>query len=204
MLIVLAANGVRLLMTMMTGLAKEGSRSKRNRLIIGPIFVQYCITYILVPIQSTWIMDDEDSLYNKFNLFKKGLYNDFNSNWFMDVGQNVYEIMKFNIYMPIITFLTTWAMRYALRWSPDGERIAFSDKHGKLYVVDVSTKGITEVADDPEVLPYYMAAVERGYAGARQSNPRVFSEEEDAPLEGEQQEQNQKANSMNIMLQSYE
>ena len=44
------------------------------------------------------------------------------------------------------------AMRYALRWSPDGERIAFSDKHGKLYVVDVSTKGITEVADDPEVL----------------------------------------------------
>ncbi len=43
-------------------------------------------------------------------------------------------------------------MRYALRWSPDGERIAFSDKHGKLSVVDVSTKGITEVADDPEVL----------------------------------------------------
>ncbi len=43
-------------------------------------------------------------------------------------------------------------MRYALRWSPDGKRIAFSDKHGKLYVVDVSTKGITEVADDPEVL----------------------------------------------------
>jgi tricorn protease len=43
-------------------------------------------------------------------------------------------------------------MRYALRWSPDGERIAFSDKHGKLYVVNVSTKGVTEVADDPEGL----------------------------------------------------
>ena len=42
--------------------------------------------------------------------------------------------------------------------------------------------------DDPEVLPYYMAAVKSGYAGARQSNPRVFPEEEDAPLEGEQQE----------------
>ena len=37
--------------------------------------------------------------------------------------------------------------------------------------------------DDPEVLPYYMAAVESGYAGARQINPRVFSEEEDASLQ---------------------
>ena len=44
--------------------------------------------------------------------------------------------------------------------------------------------------DDPEVLPYYMAAVESGYAGTKQNNPRVFSEEEDAPPPdiGEQQE----------------
>ena len=32
-----------------------------------------------------------------------------------------------------------------------------------------------------------MAAVERGYAGARQSNPRVFPEEEDTPMEEERQ-----------------
>jgi hypothetical protein len=44
--------------------------------------------------------------------------------------------------------------------------------------------------DDPEVLPYYMAAIESGYAGTRQNNPRVFSEEEEArtPDIGEQQE----------------
>ena len=44
--------------------------------------------------------------------------------------------------------------------------------------------------DDPEFLPYYMEAVESGYAGTRQINPRVVLEEEDASLQapGEQQE----------------
>jgi tricorn protease len=42
------------------------------------------------------------------------------------------------------------AMRYALVWSPDSRRIAFSDKNGKLFVVDVSSKAVVEVADDPE------------------------------------------------------
>ena len=52
------------------------------------------------------------------------------------------------------------------------------------------TLGSLGTVDDPEVLPYYMAAVESGYAGTRQNNPRVFSDEEDAPPPdiGEQQE----------------
>ena len=40
-------------------------------------------------------------------------------------------------------------MRYRPVWSPDGARIAFSDKHGKLYVVEVESKKMKEVADDP-------------------------------------------------------
>ena len=52
------------------------------------------------------------------------------------------------------------------------------------------TMGPLGTVDDPKVLPYYMAAIESGYAGTRQNNPRVFSEEEEArtPDIGEQQE----------------
>ena len=52
------------------------------------------------------------------------------------------------------------------------------------------TMGPLGTLDDPEVLPYYKAAVESGYAGTRQNNPRAFSEEEEAPPPdiGEQQE----------------
>ena len=40
------------------------------------------------------------------------------------------------------------AMLYRPIWSPDGQYIAFSDKYGKLYVIAVSTKSVTEIADD--------------------------------------------------------
>ncbi|HEX2253467.1 MAG TPA: S41 family peptidase [Thermoanaerobaculia bacterium] len=40
--------------------------------------------------------------------------------------------------------------RYAPVWSPDGERIAFSDKEGRLWVVRVADGSLTQVADDPQ------------------------------------------------------
>jgi tricorn protease len=39
-------------------------------------------------------------------------------------------------------------MRYAPKWSPDGKRIAFGDKNGKIWMLDVATKKLTEVADE--------------------------------------------------------
>ena len=46
------------------------------------------------------------------------------------------------------------------------------------------TMGRQGTLDDPEVLPYYMEAVESGYAGTRKKGPRNVSEEdipEEAP-----------------------
>ncbi|MGM0487564.1 MAG: S41 family peptidase [Planctomycetota bacterium] len=39
-------------------------------------------------------------------------------------------------------------MLYAPEWSPHGKRLAFSDKDGKLYVIDVAHKNVLEVADE--------------------------------------------------------
>ncbi len=40
------------------------------------------------------------------------------------------------------------AQRFGPTWSPDNSRIAFSDKDGKLFVVRLADKNVTEVAHD--------------------------------------------------------
>lgn len=39
-------------------------------------------------------------------------------------------------------------MRYAPEWSPEGDRLAFSDMEGRLFVLDIETREVTEIADD--------------------------------------------------------
>jgi tricorn protease len=41
------------------------------------------------------------------------------------------------------------AMRYQPEWSADGKRIAFGDKDGKIFVVTVADKKMTEIVDTP-------------------------------------------------------
>ncbi len=42
------------------------------------------------------------------------------------------------------------AMRYNPEWSADGEFISFSDKDGKLYLMNMSNRNIRQIADEPE------------------------------------------------------
>ena len=38
---------------------------------------------------------------------------------------------------------------YRIAWSPDSKRLAFSDKDGKVWVLDVETRQLQEIADEP-------------------------------------------------------
>jgi tricorn protease len=41
------------------------------------------------------------------------------------------------------------AMRYAAEWSADGKQLAFGDKDGKVYILTLADKKLTEIADSP-------------------------------------------------------
>ncbi|TNF72691.1 MAG: peptidase S41, partial [Acidobacteria bacterium] len=39
-------------------------------------------------------------------------------------------------------------MRYTPEWSPDGSRLAFSDKNGRVYVLEVESRELVQIADE--------------------------------------------------------
>ena len=68
------------------------------------------------------------------------------------------------------------AMRYAPEWSPNGEHLAFSDKEGKLYVIELETKEIIDVADEARgQLRDYVWSPRGGYLAFSMTDPTEFS-----------------------------
>ncbi len=67
------------------------------------------------------------------------------------------------------------AMRYAPEWSPTGKHLAFGDKDGKLYVIDIDTQAVIEVADEARgPLRGYVWSPRGGYLAFSMSDPSGF------------------------------
>ena len=67
------------------------------------------------------------------------------------------------------------AMLYAPAWSPTGKHLAYSDKDGKLRVIDVETKEVVEVADEARgPLRDYVWSPRGGYLAFSMTDPTEF------------------------------
>ena len=68
------------------------------------------------------------------------------------------------------------AMRYAPEWSPTGDHLAFSDKDGRLFLLEVATKALTEVADEARgQLRDYTWSPHGGHLAFSMTDPTDFS-----------------------------
>jgi tricorn protease len=68
------------------------------------------------------------------------------------------------------------AMLYAPAWAPDGKHIAFGDKDGKLYVLTLDDKKLTQVAQNPRDRVHdYTWSQDGGHLSFVMDNPNNFS-----------------------------
>ena len=67
-------------------------------------------------------------------------------------------------------------MRYAPEWSPDGKRLALSDKEGKVYVVTLADKKMEEIADERNGQVYdYSWSPNGGHLAFSMSDPSRYN-----------------------------
>ena len=67
-------------------------------------------------------------------------------------------------------------MLYQPSWSPDGKRIAFSDKDGKLFVLTLDDKKVTQIAQNPRgQIPSYPWSADGGHLAFTMDEPTGFT-----------------------------
>jgi tricorn protease len=68
------------------------------------------------------------------------------------------------------------AMLFQPSWAPDGKRIAFSDKDGKLYVLSLDDKKVTQIAQNPRGrIPEYPWSEDGGHLAYTMDNSSDFT-----------------------------
>jgi tricorn protease len=68
------------------------------------------------------------------------------------------------------------AMLYQPSWAPDGKRLAFGDKDGKLYVLTLDDKKVTQIAQNPRGrIPSYPWSEDGGHLAFTMDEPNDFS-----------------------------
>ena len=89
--------------------------AERIHMTISIFFVNLVI-YGFVPLFATLDVRPKHEAQYLEGIFR-GMYYDYNAEWFQDVGVLVCKTMTFNIFMPPIEVLIYWLIRYAYRAS---------------------------------------------------------------------------------------
>ena len=96
--------------------SKNRFKEKTSELVHATvsIFAVYLVIYGFVPLFATWDLRTNTEFKFLEDIFR-GMYHDFNAEWFQDVGLLVCKTMAFNIFMPPIEFAIYWLIRYIYR-----------------------------------------------------------------------------------------
>lgn len=119
--------------------------------MITPIFLLNFVMYVIVPIVATWELRGILFPADSPNPLAKGIYTDFNSNWFIDAGYSIITTMTLNIFMPLVEFALGWVVRYLKRaW----DQRSFSP--GNYYQTHCnSIQEFIEIYSGPEFFIYH-------------------------------------------------
>jgi tricorn protease len=90
----------------------------------------------------------------------------------MDGEDELYRISQDGLGKPEELTHGLHSLLYQPSWAPDGKRIAFSDKDGKLYILTLDDKKVTQIAQNPRgQIPSYPWSADGGHLAFTMDEP---------------------------------